>query len=121
MLSAADLSAMRTQVEDSFPDTCSTLRRTLVADGSGGYTETWATLDATVPCRVDMNPRDLSDEMHALAREFQAIPIAVKVPHTQDVTLSDQLGFDGAVYEVRRAPAKHAWMLSRILLATEVA
>lgn len=112
---------MRAQVEASYPDTCSTLRRTLVSDGGGGYTETWATVAANVACRVDMNPRELSDEMHELAREYQATPIAVKVPRTQDVTLADRLGFDGRTYEVRRAPAKHAWMLSKILLATEVA
>lgn len=120
MLTAAELADMRTQVQESYPDSCSTLRRTLVSDGSGGYTETWATLDATVACRVDMNMRELSDEMDALAREYQAVPIAVKVPNDQDVTLADRLGFDGGIYEVRRAPKEHAWMLNKVLLATEV-
>jgi len=111
---------MRSQVQASYPDSCSTLRRTLVPDGSGGYTETWATLDASVDCRVDMDRREFAEEMDELAREFQATPIQVKVPHTQDVTMADRLGFDGATYEVRRVPAEHAWMLSKIVLATEV-
>ena len=112
---------MRAQELASYPDTCSTLRKTLVPDGSGGYTETWATLDASVACRVDRDQRVFAEEMHELAREYQTIPIAVKVPVDQDVTLSDRLGFDGATYEVRRAMASHAWQLNQILLATEVA
>lgn len=111
---------MKAQELASYPDTCSTIRKTLVPDGSGGYTETWATLDASVACRVDMSLREQSEEMHELAREYQATPIAVKVPPDQDVRLSDRLGFDGATYEVRRVPAAHEWMLNRILLATEV-
>jgi len=120
VLSAADLASLRSQVQASYPDSCSTLRRTLVADGSGGYTETWATLDASVACRVDMDRREMSEEMDELAREYQSTPIQVKVPDDQDVRLADRLGFDGATYEVRRVPAEHAWMLSKVVLATEV-
>lgn len=54
-LTSAELTAMRTAVEDLLPDTCNILESTLTADGQGGNTEAWGTLSGgtAVDCRLD--------------------------------------------------------------------
>lgn len=52
MLSATDLTALKAAQAEALPSTCSISRKTSVSDGMGGYTETWATLTASVACRL---------------------------------------------------------------------
>jgi hypothetical protein len=48
MLTAADLSFMRDTQEDALPGTVVIQRHTLVSDGMGGATETWAAVGTAI-------------------------------------------------------------------------
>ena len=52
-LTAAELSTMRTSINELLPDTCNILTPTNVNDGQGGITTTWGTANASVTCRLD--------------------------------------------------------------------
>jgi len=52
-LTAAELSTMRSTINELLPDTCNILTPTNVNDGQGGITTTWGTASASVACRLD--------------------------------------------------------------------
>lgn len=53
MPSDKELNEMRKAVEQLMPDLCNILSVSRVSDGQGGFTETWGTATANVPCRID--------------------------------------------------------------------
>jgi head-tail adaptor len=53
MLTSAEITYMRAQLEDLMPDTCNILSVTHTSDGQGGVTDTWGTATAGVACRLD--------------------------------------------------------------------
>jgi len=52
-ISSAELTQMRSDVEQLMPDKCNILSVVRASDGMGGFTETWGTVTANARCRLD--------------------------------------------------------------------
>ena len=57
-LTSGELARLRSDMEDTLPDTMNVLIVTNTSDNAGGFTETWGTLTTGVACRLDpIRPR----------------------------------------------------------------
>ncbi len=57
-LTSGELARLRSDMEDTLPDTMNILSVTSTSDGAGGFTETWGTLTTGIACRLDpISPR----------------------------------------------------------------
>lgn len=110
-LSAAEIAAMREDLEDTLPDTCVIQRRTLTSDSQGGRTESWAAA-GTVACRLSPLGNLDSEESRAdrVSGEEDWI---VTLPASTDVTERDRLVILTNTYEPVGLRAVRSWELSR--------
>lgn len=116
MLSADDLAALQATQEAALPSTCTITRRSLLPDGQGGYTETWATLAASVACRMSAlrNPTE-----QVVGERFVGKTLwQLTLPAGQDVTHEDRVTVEGLAYEVAGINSGGAWETARrVILA----
>jgi len=117
MLSAAELADMRTVQAQAMAGTCVITRRTLVADGMGGYTETWAAA-GTVAGRVWPATESGAESLIA-DRITESDAWVITLPYATDVTAKDRISYEGRTFEVV-APIAHTWETARRVVATEV-
>lgn len=97
MLSAAQLSAMRTQHEATFDQSCAIRRNTPVTDGMGGWTPSWATV-ATVNCHVREEQKSTETVVGDSVRGLTYFTLWV--PHGTDIRPKDQVIIGGYDYEI---------------------
>lgn len=118
MISATDLAAMVAAQAAALPSTCSVVRRVLTADGMGGYTETWATLTASVACRLASHsaPTEaiMAERYGGRQTWMLTLPAATDVTHEDRVTLS------GVTYEVVGLSSGGAWETARRVIVGRV-
>jgi SPP1 family predicted phage head-tail adaptor len=117
MLSAAELADMRTVQAQAMTGTCVISRKTLIADGMGGYTETWAAA-GTVSGRVWPASESGAESLIA-DRITESDAWVITVPYATDITAKDRVVADGRTFEVVSAIA-HTWETARRVVATEV-
>lgn len=116
MLTASELSAMRSTLTGSLADTAEIKRRTLVSDGAGGYTESWSTV-ATVSCRVA--PAGRSGDERRIADRLTAIGAwLVTLPATTDIAVADRITVGSRTFEVAGVLARSD-EISRRVVCTE--
>lgn len=111
-LTAAEIAAMRDDLEDSMPDTCVIQRRSLTTDGQGGKTEAWAAA-GTVVCRLSPQGIGRGDETSRAERISGEEEWVVTLPALSDVTTTDRLVVLGVTYEPVGLRAVRSWELSR--------
>jgi SPP1 family predicted phage head-tail adaptor len=116
MLTDLQLAEMRATVNDALPDTCLVQRRTIVNDGGGGQTETWAD-HATVACRIA--PVGGGEGRVAGGRVEDETTHVVTMPAGTDVTEADRLVISSRTYEVTLVHERGAWELSKRVEAKE--
>lgn len=117
MLSVAELAEMRTVQGLAQAGTAVISRKTLTADGMGGFTETWAAA-GTVSCRVW--PATESGAESLLAdRITESDAWVITLPYATDITAKDRIVADGRTFEVVSAIA-HTWETARRVVATEI-
>lgn len=117
MLSAADLTAMKTTLDASLPDTCTVYRLTRTSDGAGGYTEAWAATGAAVACRV--SPAGTGAEREVAARLGAVATWMVTLPAGTDVTAKDKILTSTQTLQVEAALAPRSWEISRRVVCKE--
>lgn len=110
MLTATEIASMRAVLDDSLPDSAVIERATLVDNGAGGQTPTWAAA-GTALCRVspsDLTPGEQVDGSDAPAarRTF-----TLTFPHGTDVRPTDRVTFGGATYDLTGVDAPRSWSL----------
>ena len=113
MLSASDIEYMRGAVEQLFPDTCNILSLTQVADGQGGFTETWGTAGTSIPCRIDSAASKggfigMSDAVSGGAIQ-ESTKWMVSLPHDTTVTTDDRIEANGYTYNITAADLGKSW------------
>ena len=118
MLSNVDLATMRATLEQSLPDTAAIQRRTLIPDGTLGFTETWTTV-ATVPCRVAPARNDEIDAA-GVARTGRAQVWAIVLPANTDVLRADRVQVGSLSIEVVAVLGPRSYELGRRILGAEV-
>lgn len=118
MISASVLTALRTTVEASLPDSCTIRRNTQTSDGAGGMTDSWANL-ATVACRV--SPSGRAPEERVIAERIGSVGLwTVTLPALTEVTAKDRLLIGARQLEVIAVLAPRSWELCRRVVCSEV-
>lgn len=118
MISAADLAAMVAAQTTALPSTCTISRKSLVADTMGGYTETWATLTASVACRL--SPLSAPTEAIMAERYGGRQTWQLTLPAGQDVTHDDRVVISSTTYEVVGLNSAGAWETARRVIVARV-
>lgn len=117
MLTAAELAEMRSVQDEAMAASCVISRKTLVSDGMGGFTETWAA-SGTVSCRVWPATESGAESLIA-DRITESDAWVITVPYNTDITAKDRVVADGRTFEVISAIA-HTWETARRVVAVEV-
>lgn len=117
MISAAELSAMRSTVQSSLPGTVVVVRSTATSDGMGGQDEVWAAA-GTVAARI--SPAGAGAD-NIMGGEFQNVaPWVVTLPAGTDVTDRDRLTYAGQTFEITGSSDPRSWATSIRLECKEV-
>lgn len=117
MLTAAELAEMRSVQDEAMAASCVISRKTLVSDGMGGFTETWAA-SGTVSCRVW--PAGESGAERLVADRITEDDVwVITLPYATDVVAKDRITADGRTWEVVN-PIAHTWETARRVVAVEV-
>lgn len=108
MLTAAELTAMRTVEESVMSGTAIISRYALTADGMGGYSEAWTNV-GTVAC--DLWPIGQRGERERVtgAQMTQDVDWFITVPHDTEVTAKDRIVIDSRTFEVVFVPNDISW------------
>ena len=110
-LTDAELEAIRSAIEELLPDTCDVLSVTRTSDGQGGFTETWGTVTADLPCRLDIAKPGTQPIFGASVQPFQGYVMTVN--HAGTVTTSNRILKDGYTFEVVSVDFAKSWDGSR--------
>ena len=89
LVSTADLGWMRTTQGKALPGTAVVERYTTLADGMGGFSETWATV-GTVDCRLMQQPLQSAEDV-AGGQVLSTTRWWATMPHDTDVLALDRL------------------------------
>jgi head-tail adaptor len=117
MLTAADLTAMRSTASASLVDVCLIKRVTLTSDGVGGYTSSWATA-ATVACRVA--PARGPTELDLVNRAAAVQGWTLTLPYNTDVRPADRLVVGSRTFEVIGRLAAETYETARRVVCVEI-
>ena len=107
LLSAAEIADMRTEQNDTMPDSVVIWRYTSTPDGMGGQTETWAAV-GTVTGRLAPAGRAGAEGVIA-ERLTAAEPWVITVPTGGTVYERDRLAVGSRTFEVEYINAHAAW------------
>lgn len=104
-LPQSELDAQRTSAELTFPGKCVISRLTGVADGQGGYTESWAAV-GTADCRIVSN----SGNTKIIADKFEKVGgYTLTIPHDTSIEEQDKVTLDAIVYRVIAVDSPREW------------
>lgn len=112
LLSDAQLAQMRADVLRMLPGTAIIQAKTLVDDGGGAWSETWAAVaSGTVACRVDPLPRDAQIAALGLA-EGMKVNYMLTLPYNAPIDIGNRVSYGSDTYEIRYLSASHSWNVS---------
>jgi SPP1 family predicted phage head-tail adaptor len=107
LLTAAELSAIRTTAADALPDTAIIQNYTSVSDGGGGQTQTW-TAAGTMDCRIAPIVGMGANEDQSGGRISADAQFIVTLPYNAAVTTDSRLVIDSNNYNVE-AIRERSW------------
>lgn len=98
-LTDAEVTAMRTHLTATLPDTCEIDYVTRTADGVGGYTEAWTARGTAIACRL--SPANQGREAQITGAQVREAQVWVlSVAYDQTVTVQDRVVVGGKTYRV---------------------
>jgi hypothetical protein len=106
MLSANDLDYMRDSIGELFPDTSTIQVLNWSSDGAGGQTESWNTLTANVPCRVDYQTGRESNTGAALVPYQKAV---ISMPFDTVVTPANRIVVGSSTFSIQAVNNGQSW------------
>lgn len=118
LLSAAEITDMRSEQDGTMPDSVVVHRYTTVSDGMGGNTETWAAV-GTVTCRLAPAGRAGAEGL-ITERLTAADPWAITVPQGTTIYERDRLVIGARTFEVEYINEHAAWETARRCYGYEV-
>ena len=118
-LSTGEILQARTELEQTLPGTAILQSRTTVADGQGGYTQTFAAA-STVVCRLSPTEMqgsegELAGRVAEVSSWMLTLPAETAIDETYRVQYSG-----GATFEVVEVMTRTPWELSRRVRLMEV-
>lgn len=120
-ISTAQLTKMRSQVEELLPDTCVIQSSANSTDSMGGVTQTYTAVSGgTVSCRVDpLGNRTAQLELYA-QREATKILQQLTVPYDAPLSTDYRVVTGGNTYEIIQLDVVHSWNVSKRAIISEV-
>lgn len=112
------LNAMREQVAQLLPDSCTIQQTANTKDGKGGFTEAWTTV-ATVACRLDPMPRPVQSDTLG-GREAILNQRMLTCPYDAPLAVNRRVVIGSETYEIRDLHEDHSWRVSRRAIVTKV-
>lgn len=109
MLSASDLIAIRTDVAQLLPDTCTILTPTMTVDGYGGVMTTWGTATASVACRLDY--RQGGEQLRGGAVGMYT-GWMLTLPYDTTIGATNRVVCNGGTFAVTDVDGGKSWMAS---------
>lgn len=109
MLGSADLSYMRSSIDELLPDTANILSCTYASDGQGGYTQTWGTTSAGVRCRLDPGRKESSERLQGGAVILPYSYWILTLEHGASLSAEQRVRIGGDTYEVRSVDVGKSW------------
>jgi hypothetical protein len=110
---------MRVELEQTLPGTAIISPRTLLLDGQGG--ETWSyAAGGTFPARLSPESSLRQAEAVAAGRVAEMSSWMLTLPAGTLITETDQVLYDGVTYEVNEVMTRVPWELSRRCRLTEL-
>jgi SPP1 family predicted phage head-tail adaptor len=108
-LTAAELTQMRTDVNNLMPDTCNILSLTNTSDGQGGFSEAWGTATAGIKCRIDKR----SGRESVAAGAVQTFGTWVMtLPSDTTITSAHRVEHGSETYNVVHVDSDKSWLAS---------
>lgn len=96
MITAAELTTMRSEAEALMPDECVVLRAVETSDGQGGWTSEWGTA-GTYACSMAEGPYMRFGAERVSAGQMTPVGIVfLSLPHDADVTAADRIAWTPA-------------------------
>jgi len=125
MISAVELEAMRqTVVDQALPDLADIQRPSKAADGVGGRTTTWDTIEEGVACRLSHptggTPGSTTLGQLIAERLGNRVLFVASLAAETDVQDGDRLVVSGRTYEILRV-VNGSWEIARRAMVAEVA
>jgi hypothetical protein len=110
-VTTAQLAEMRRQAEALMRQTCTITRISPTPDGLGGWSESTSTVAEGVPCRLAVAGAGLRDTglRVSAGRVAGLAAYDLKVPHDQDLAVSDLVTVNGETFRVEEVRAAHQW------------
>jgi hypothetical protein len=112
MLTAGELSQLRSDIDEFLPDTCIIRRATLAAPDARGLSDPSPVAVGTIICRVD--PFNKQRDSNLLGTEFGSFRVASRswymltLKHNADIDDADNIDFNGKIYQVLRVFDDHS-------------
>lgn len=115
MPNAAELARIRTDMEDAtLPDVGHILQLTQASDGEGGLVDTWGTVTANVPCRLDLViSRGVGFIGAELLRAASLKPYSswiASLPHGTVITTANRFEKAGETYNIIEVDSDRSWL-----------
>jgi len=122
MPSAGQLMRARKRFRSLLPDRATITRPTLVADGGGGQTTTWATVATLVPCRLSPvgGGEDVSVGRRGGDRVSDEASAVVTFGAGQDIGEKDRVTVGALVFDVTLVRLRGAYELTKRAECREV-
>lgn len=110
-LTSAELAQIRADIATLFPEMCTILSLTKTSDGEGGWTDSWGTATANVPCRIDFgSPSKEQMANNELKPFMQGI---VSMAYDVVVTEQNRILLNGTTYSVTGVNSGQSWIGSK--------
>ncbi len=106
MLTAIELSQLRSDINETLPDTCIVRRSTLAAPDARGFSDPSHSAVGTIICRVD--PFNKQRDSNLLGTDFGSFRVASRswymltLKDDADIEDADNISFNNKAYEVLR-------------------
>lgn len=118
-ISDAQLARMRAQVP--LPDTAVISAMTAVADGAGGWAETWAAVSGgTVAARLDPINSRSTGIVTVPGREGLIVQYQLTTVYDAPLAVNRRVTIGGDVYEIVSLSDAHSWNVSRRALLSRI-
>lgn len=106
MLTNAELQYMRESIEQLMPDTCTIINPVNTPNDEGGLIQTWGTVAANVPCRLDMK----SSSEPAIGGAVQIFTgYMLSIPYDQTIDEVDNVVINSIQYAVTSINSEQSW------------
>ncbi len=106
MMDAGELARLQADLAALLPDRCDLLTVTRTSDGAGGWSESWATAAANVPCRFD--PLRGSEALVGAALQSRQV-YTVTLPAGTTLTTASRLKRGTTSYAVLAVDGVKSW------------